>query len=110
MSEVVWRPTVAGEVEPTLAESRRVVMAGSCWDLPDAYLVALIKSPRAEATSFTALINSTYSAQTTTYSTVPATNSNGKLTTWIKKERYFLRTSQITAQFILARTTSVTSG
>jgi len=34
-------------------------MAGSCTLLPDAFFVALIRSDRAEATSFTALINST---------------------------------------------------
>ena len=43
----------------TLAESFRCSMAGSLTFFPDAFLVELIRSERAEATSFTAFINRT---------------------------------------------------
>ena len=54
------RPAGAGR-PPTLAESLRVDMVGSCADLPDAFLVAEMSSPSAAATSLTALMSSTCS-------------------------------------------------
>lgn len=46
-------------VELTLALSFRPCMEGSLMGLPEASLVQLIKSPRAEATSLTALMTIT---------------------------------------------------
>uniref|UniRef100_A0A224XWH6 Putative secreted protein n=1 Tax=Panstrongylus lignarius TaxID=156445 RepID=A0A224XWH6_9HEMI len=46
-------------VTMTLADSLRMFIVGSLMDLPDAAFVACIKSPNAEATSFTALISIT---------------------------------------------------
>jgi len=46
-------------VAKTLAVSFKLVIVGSCDDLPDAFLVARIRSLSADATSFTALISKT---------------------------------------------------
>ena len=50
-------------VQLTLADSFKCSMAGSWTFLPEAFLVALIKSDKAEATSLTALINRTYNKE-----------------------------------------------
>ena len=49
----------------TLADSLRANIAGSAIGLPAAFLVLPIKSDRADATSFTALINRTFKAHNT---------------------------------------------
>ena len=54
------RPTRAEALPSlTLAVSFKVIMAGCCMFFPLADLVACIKSPSAEVTSFTALISIT---------------------------------------------------
>ena len=51
--------TAANHLVETLAVSFKLVIVGSCDDLPDAFFVARIRSLRADATSFTALISRT---------------------------------------------------
>ena len=50
-------------VTMTLAESFSFVMDGSCADLPDAFFVALMRSPSAAATSLTALMRRTCNSE-----------------------------------------------
>jgi hypothetical protein len=53
----------AKRLVPTLADSLRWFIEGSVMLLPEAALVAWIKSPKAEATSLTALISITCTTQ-----------------------------------------------
>jgi len=68
------KTSLGRELIPTLAVSFRLVIVGSCDDLPDAFFVARIRSLSADATSLMALISKTLTA-TTQYTYITRPNS-----------------------------------